>query len=305
MNQSPAIQSPNGDAPHEDLMRRHLHEENLPQAVLPACPVNQILKGQKALVTGANSGIGKAVALALARAGADVVINYLSRPDVAEAVVEDAARCGINAYAHQADVRSEAEVQAMFQKMFHEFGTIDILVNNAGLQKDAPIEHMTLAEWQIVLDVNLTGQFLCAREAIREFKRRGIRQEVSCAGGKIICVSSVHEVIPWAGHVNYAASKGGVMLMMKSIAQEVAPYRIRVNSVCPGAVRTPINMDAWGTPAAYRELMKLIPYKRIGEPDDIGRACVWLASDEADYIHGASIFVDGGMTLYPGFETGG
>jgi glucose 1-dehydrogenase len=310
MNQSSDIQTPvamthNGGASHEDLMRRHLHEENLPQAILLACPVNRILKGQKALITGANSGIGKAVALALARAGADVVVNYLSRPEVAEAVVTDAARCGVSAYAHQADVRSEAEVHAMFQKMFDEFGTIDILVNNAGLQKDASIEQMTLAEWQLVLDVNLTGQFLCAREAIREFKRRGIRKQVSCAAGKIICISSVHEVIPWAGHVNYAASKGGVMLMMKSIAQEVAPYRIRVNSVCPGAVRTPINMDAWGTPAAYRELMKLIPYKRIGEPDDIGRACVWLASDEADYIHGASIFVDGGMTLYPGFETGG
>jgi glucose 1-dehydrogenase len=118
-------------------------------------------------------------------------------------------------------------------------------------------------------------------------------------------MSSVHEVIPWAGHVNYAASKGGVMLMMKSLAQEVAPHRIRVNSVCPGAIRTPINMEAWGTPEAYRELMKLIPYKRIGEPDDIGRTAVWLASDDSDYIHGASIFVDGGMTLYPGFETGG
>src|SRR5947207_3099148 len=117
--------------------------------------------------------------------------------------------------------------------------------------------------------------------------------------------SSAHEVIPWAGHVNYAASKGGVMLMMKSLAQEVAPYRIRVNSICPGAIRTPINMEAWDTPAAYSELMKLIPYKRIGEPEEIGRAAVWLASDYADYVHGISLFVDGGMTLYPGFETGG
>lgn len=289
----------------EDLMQQHLREENLPAAVLPACPINRVLKGQTALVTGANSGIGQAVALALAQAGADVVVNYVSRPDAAEAVVKEGLRCGANIYAHQANVANEAEVQAMFRKMFQEFGTIDILVNNAGLQKDAPIDQMSLADWQFVLDVNLTGQFLCSREAIREFKRRGVRKEVSCAAGKIICMSSVHEVIPWAGHVNYAASKGGVMLMMKSIAQEVAPHRIRVNSVCPGAVRTPINMEAWGTPEAYRELMKLIPYKRIGEPDDIARAAVWLASDESDYIHGASIFVDGGMTLYPGFETGG
>jgi glucose 1-dehydrogenase len=289
----------------EDLMQQHLRDENLPEAVMPTCPITKVLKGQKALVTGANSGIGQAVALALAHAGADVVVNYVSRPDAAEAVVKEAMRCGANVYAHRANVANEAEVQAMFKKMIQEFGTIDILVNNAGLQKDAPIDQMTLADWQFVLDVNLTGQFLCSREAIREFKWRGIRKEVSCAAGKIICMSSVHEVIPWAGHVNYAASKGGVMLMMKSIAQEVAPHRIRVNSVCPGAVRTPINMEAWGTPEAYRELMKLIPYKRIGEPDDIGRAAVWLASDDSDYIHGASIFVDGGMTLYPGFETGG
>jgi glucose 1-dehydrogenase len=272
---------------------------------MPFCPINKVLKGQKALVTGANSGIGKAVALSLAHAGADVVVNYVSRPDAAEEVVKEASRCGANVYAHQANVAKEDEVQAMFKTMIQEFGTIDILVNNAGLQKDSPIDEMTLVDWQFVLDVNLTGQFLCAREAVREFKGRGIRKEVSCAAGKIICMSSVHEVIPWAGHVNYAASKGGVMLMMKSIAQEVAPHRIRVNSVCPGAVRTPINMEAWGTPEAYRELMKLIPYKRIGEPDDIGRAVVWLASDDSDYIHGASIFVDGGMTLYPGFETGG
>src|SRR6266540_1553207 len=215
----------------EDLMQQHLRDENLPEAVMPTCPINKVLKGQKALVTGAH-------------AGADVVVNYVSRPDAAEAVVKEAMRCGTNVYAHKANVANESEVQAMFKKMVQEFGTIDILVNNAGLQKDAPIDQMTLADWQFVLDVNLTGQFLCSREAIREFKRRGIRKEVSCAAGKIICMSSVHEVIPWAGHVNYAASKGGVMLMMKSIAQEVAPHRIRVNSVAPGAIRTPINMEA-------------------------------------------------------------
>jgi glucose 1-dehydrogenase len=309
MSQTSQIKVPTGPTPdmppHEQLMRQHLQEENLPQAVIPSCPVNKVLKGQKALVTGANSGIGQAVALALAQAGADVVVNYVTHPEAADAAVKEITGYGVNAYAHQADISREDQVQAMFRKMVQEFGTIDILVNNAGLQKDSPIDQMTLADWQLVINVNLTGQFLCAREAIREFKRRGIRPHISCAAGKIICMSSVHEVIPWAGHVNYAASKGGVMLMMKSIAQEVAPHRIRVNSVCPGAVRTPINMEAWGTPEAYRELMKLIPYKRIGEPDDIGRAAVWLASDDSDYIHGASIFVDGGMTLYPGFETGG
>ena len=310
MNTMPEIKLPPGrmmpmPAEHEELMQQHLRDENLPEAHLPAPPAHKILKGQKAIVTGASSGIGQAVAIALARAGADVVVNYASKPGGAEEVVKEASRCGVNAFAFKCNVSKEDEVQAMFKAAIQEFGTVDILVNNAGLQKDAPIDQMTLADWQHVLDVNLTGQFLCSREAIREFKRRGIRKEISCAAGKIICMSSVHEVIPWAGHVNYAASKGGVMLMMKSIAQEVAPQRIRVNSVCPGAIRTPINMEAWGTPEAYRELMKLIPYKRIGEPDDIGRAAVWLASDDSDYIHGASIFVDGGMTLYPGFETGG
>jgi len=293
------------DSAWHDLMQQHLRDENLPAAVLPCTPINKVLKGQKAIVTGANSGIGEAVALSLARAGADVVVNYVTHPEVADAVVKQIVAEGGNAFAFLCDVRKEDEVQAMFKKAVQEFGTVDILVNNAGLQKDSPFDTMTLADWQLVLDVNLTGQFLCAREAVREFKRRGIRQDVSCAAGKIICMSSVHDIIPWAGHVNYASSKGGVEMMMKSIAQEVAPYRIRVNSVSPGAIRTPINTEAWSTPAAYRALMKLIPYKRIGEPDDIGRAVVWLASDDSDYIHGATIYVDGGMTLYPGFETGG
>ncbi len=276
-----------------------------PAAVLPACPIQKLLKGQKALVTGASSGIGKAVAIALGHAGADVVINYVTGEDKAQAVADEITRCGSKAYIHKADVSKEDQVQEMFRAMVAEWGTLDILVNNAGLQKDAPFDQMTLDQWNLVLSVNLTGQFLCAREAVREFKRRGVRKEVSCAAGKIVCISSVHEVIPWAGHVNYAASKGGVMLMMKSIAQEVAPYRIRVNSIAPGAIRTPINMEAWDTPEAYHDLLKLIPYKRIGEPEDIGQAVVWLASDNSDYVHGVTLFVDGGMTLYPGFETGG
>jgi glucose 1-dehydrogenase len=272
---------------------------------MPACPVQKLLKGQKALVTGANSGIGRGIAIALAHAGADVVVNYYSGEAAADEVVEEASRCSSKVLAHQADVANEGDVQAMFRRMVDEFGTIDILVNNAGIQIDAPLERMSLEHWNRVLAVNLTGQFLCAREAVREFKRRGVNAKVSCAAGKIICISSVHEVIPWAGHVNYAASKGGVMLLMKSIAQEVAPYRIRVNSICPGAIRTPINRAAWETPEAYQDLLKLIPYKRIGEVDDIGRAAVWLASDQADYVHGTSLFIDGGMTLYPGFEAGG
>ena len=278
---------------------------HLPEPVMPRCPPQKLLLGQKALVTGASSGIGRAIALSLGDAGADVVINYVSGEDKAQALAEEIRAKGARAMIVRADVSDEAQVAAMFSAMIAEFGTIDILVNNAGLQQDAPFHELTLAQWNRVLGVNLTGQFLCSRAAVREFRRRGVKPEISCSAGKILCISSVHEVIPWAGHVNYAASKGGVMLMMKSLAQEVAPYRIRVNSICPGAIRTPINMAAWDTPTAYQELMKLIPYKRIGEAEEIGRATVWLASNYADYVHGISLFVDGGMTLYPGFETGG
>jgi glucose 1-dehydrogenase len=288
-------------------LKKHKVRENrkLPKAVLPSCPHRDLLKGQKALVTGASSGIGRAIAISLAQAGADVAINYYSGREAAKEAVRDIKAVGVVSFAYQADVSQENQVLNMFRRVLNDFGTIDILVNNAGIQMDFPFDQMSLRAWNRVIGINLTGQFLCAREAVREFKRRGIRKEISCAAGKIICISSVHEVIPWAGHVNYAASKGGVMLMMKSIAQEVAPYRIRVNSIAPGAIRTPINAQAWKTRRAYKSLMKLIPYNRIGEADEIGRAAAWLASDDADYINGVSLYVDGGMTLYPGFETGG
>ena len=265
----------------------------------------QPLHGQVALVTGASSGIGAGVAKALGRAGAKVAVNHPGTREQAEKVVAEIKSEGGTAIALQADVSSEEQVQQMYADLFREFGTIDILVANAGLQRDSALVDMTLAQWQFVLNVNLTGQFLCAREAAREFVRRGVDPQRSIAAGKIICMSSVHEVIPWAGHCNYAASKGGIMLMMKSMAQELAPHRIRVNSIGPGAIKTPINRMAWETPEAEAELLKLIPYERVGEPDDIARAAVWLASDESDYVTGITLFVDGGMTLYPGFATGG
>ncbi len=266
---------------------------------------NRSLEGQTALVTGANSGIGEAVARALAAAGAGVTVNYHSRPEDAERVVHDIQAAGGEAIAVQADVGNEDEVRAMFAQALDRFGTLDILVNNAGLQRDAAFVDMTLEDWNTVLNANLTGAFLCAREAAREFIRRGVRGEVSRAAGKILFVSSVHEVIPWAEHANYAASKGGMMLLMKSIAQELAPQKIRVNSIAPGAIRTNINRDAWDTPEDEQKLLQLIPYGRIGVPEDVARVAVWLASDDADYVHGASLYVDGGMTLYPAFAGGG
>jgi len=281
------------------------NKEDYPQPCMPDIEHNKILKGQKALVTGASSGIGKAVALGLGKAGASVLINYVVNDGTVDQMIKEIESVGGQAMGFQADVSKEPQVLAMYEAMFKKFGTIDILVNNAGIQKDSPFDQMTLAQWQAVIDVNLTGQFLCAREAVKEFKRRGVVEAVSCAAGKIICMSSVHEVIPWGGHVNYASSKGGVMQLMKSIAQEMAPYRIRVNSIGPGAIKTPINHDAWATPQAEKELLTLIPYQRVGVPDDIARVAVWLASDYSDYITGTTIFVDGGMTLYPGFSTGG
>jgi glucose 1-dehydrogenase len=263
------------------------------------------LHGQKAVVTGANSGIGKAIALALGRAGADVVVNYRDGEDAAVAVVKEIAEAGSRGIAIRADVSREAEVKDLFRGAVEQLGTVDILINNAGLQRDAPFDEMTLEQWNTVIGVNLTGQFLCAREAVREFKRRGVQPKVSRAAGKIVCISSVHELIPWAGHANYAASKGGVMMMMKTLAQEVAPHRIRVNNIAPGAVKTPINRAAWSTPEALESLLELIPYKRIGEPEDIAHAAVWLASDDSDYVNGITLFVDGGMTLYPEFASGG
>src|SRR5687768_1505459 len=263
------------------------------------------LEGQIALVTGASSGIGAGVAKALAKEGASVVINYSSSQEKAEKVCKEIQQEGGTTLMIKGDVSKENEVLAMYDEIFKQFGTIDILINNAGLQKDSKFHEMSLDEWNHVMGVNLTGQFLCAREAIKEFLRRGVVPSKSKAAGKIICMSSVHEVIPWAGHANYAASKGGVMMLMKSIAQEYAPMKIRVNSIGPGAIRTPINHAAWQTPESYNQLLKLIPQKRIGEPEDIGGAAVWLASDDADYVNGITLFVDGGMLLYPGFEDNG
>jgi glucose 1-dehydrogenase len=276
-----------------------------PRPSAPARPIFKVLAGQKALVTGANSGLGRAIAIAFGKAGANVVVNWVAGEEAAEQVVDEITQAGARAYAHRADVSREDQVSVMFARMREEFGTVDILVNNAGLQRDAAFHDMTLDQWNTVIGVNLTGQFLCARAAIREFLRRGVVPTVSCAAGKIICMSSVHQAIPWAAHANYATSKGGVMMLMESIAQEYAPQRIRVNGIAPGAIRTPINRPAWETKEAYDALMTLIPYNRIGEPEDVARAAVWLASDDSDYVVGATLFIDGGMTLYPGFAHGG
>lgn len=263
------------------------------------------LEGQIAIVTGASSGIGAGIAAAFAKAGARVVINFSSSEARAQKVLQGVEELGGEGFIFRADVSREEDVKAMFRETVSRYGAVDILVNNAGLQMDSVFHEMSLEEWNRVLSINLTGQFLCAREAIREFIRRGVVPHVSKSAGKIICISSVHETIPWAGHANYAASKGGVMMLMKSIAQEYAPLKIRVNSIGPGAIRTPINHEAWQSPEAYQSLLQLIPSRRIGEVGDVGNAAVWLASDDAEYVTGITLFVDGGMLLYPGFVDNG
>jgi glucose 1-dehydrogenase len=273
-----------------------------PPNEVPPSAIHPVLVGQKALVTGASKGLGQAMAIGFAQAGADVLVNYSSDEAGAKQTADVIESLGRKAIVFKADVSRESEVTAMFDFAAKTFGRLDICVPNGAIQLNAKVDDMTLEQWQGVIDVNLTGMFLCAREAIRAFKRQGIDRSVSYACGKLIFMSSVHDIIPWEGHANYAAAKGGLMLFMKSLAQEVAHLRIRVNALSPGAIRTPMNVEKLTSPEIFEStLLKLIPAKRIGEPEDVARAAVWLASDQSDYVHGTTIYIDGGMTLYPGF----
>ena len=263
------------------------------------------LAGQTAIVTGGSGGIGQACAIALGREKVNVVVNYHSNRAGANKAVAAIEGHGGRAFHFQADVSKEKDVEAMFQACIDRFGALDILVSNAGMQQDAPFTEMTLAQWQAVMEVDLTGQFLCTRQAARQFRKQGIREGVSKAAGKIIVMSSVHDEIPWAGHANYAAAKGGLKLLVETLAQELGEDKVRVNSISPGAIATDINREAWENEANRKKLLKLIPYGRIGQPEDIGDLCLFLASDRSDYITGASIYIDGGMMLYPGFRDNG
>lgn len=263
------------------------------------------LDDHAAIVTGASSGIGLAIAEAMADAGAAVAINYHSHPEPAETLVGTIRERGGRAIAVKADVSKEKDVIRLFDEACSEFGRVDILVANAGIQKDAAIADMSLADWNTVIELNLTGEFLCAREAVRRFRRQPAEGRPARSAGAIVAMSSVHEIIPWAGHVNYASAKGGIRMLTRSLAQEVAGEGIRVNAIAPGAIQTPINKEAWDSEESLEKLLQLIPYNRIGQPEDVARAAVWLASDEADYITGTTLFVDGGMALYPGFRDNG
>ena len=268
--------------------------------------MDQTLRNQVAVVTGSSSGIGRAVIVELAKRGANVVVNYRSSKKEADEVLQEIEANGGKAIAVKADVSKKQDVDNLIKQTLEAFDRLDIMVANAGIQVDAPFLDMTLEQWNKVIDVNLTGQFLVAHAAAKQFvKQNPDSKNADKAIGKIVCMSSVHDMIPWAGHVNYAASKGGVLMFMKSIAQELAPLKIRVNAISPGAIKTSINKDAWDTEANLNKLMELIPYKRIGKPEDIGKAAAWLVSDDADYVTGETLYIDGGMMLYPEFADNG
>lgn len=258
------------------------------------------IKGRCALVTGGDSGIGAGVTRELAKRGVKVAINYHKDADAADKLVHEITRGGGETFAIGGDVAQERDAEKLVAETAARFGRIDILVSNAGIQLDAPALEMKVEDWRRVLDVNLTGQFLVARAAARYFKEQGIAEGRRSAG-VIVCMSSVHDVIPWAGHVNYATAKSGVDMLMKTLAQELAREKIRVVGVAPGAIKTDINRKVWEDAEKAKRLCELIPYGRIGEVEDIALPVAWLVSDEADYVTGATIYIDGGMTLYPGF----
>lgn len=260
--------------------------------------MNIELKGKRALVTGGNSGIGEAIVLALGRAGARVAVNYVSHPEAAQDLVKRLQAMSTEAIAIEADVSDANAVKQMFQQMDQAWGGIDILVNNAGIDGGHAYAWEAKPEaWKKVIEVNLYGAFHCAREALQRM--------VPQKSGVILSTSSVHEIIAWSGYSAYAASKAALGMMTKTLAQEAAPYGVRVLAVGPGAIKTPINQSVWSNPAGMKDLLEKIPLNRMGEADEIANMVVVLVSDTASYVTGRTIYVDGGMTDYPDFAHGG
>ena len=257
------------------------------------------LSGRAVFVTGGSGGIGEGVAVRLGRAGARVAVGYHSGKDDAERVCRAIEAAGGEAVAVGGDVSDEGDVQRAFAAAADALGPLYGVVVNAGLQADADVADMSLEQWRRVMRVDLDGAFLTARAFLRQLPDTA--EAGGSARGNVVFVSSVHQFIPWAGHANYAAAKGGVEMFMASLAQEVAGRGVRVNAIAPGAIKTPINEDVWSDDAKRAELIKLIPYGRLGRPEDIGNAVAWLMSDQSDYVTGTTLTVDGGMSLYPGF----
>lgn len=255
------------------------------------------LEGKTALVTGASSGIGQAVAVRLGKEGAAVGVNYRSDEDGAEQAVREIEDAGSKAVAIQGDVSKEDDAKRMVGETIEAFGDLDVLVNNAGIESEVPFLEMSLEEWEKIVSVNLTGFFLLCREAIGYMVENG--------GGTVVNMSSVHQRIPWPRFAHYAASKGGVKLLTETLALEFAGRGVRVNAVGPGAVETPINKEKLEDPEQRKAVEALIPWDRVGQPEEVAACVAFLASDEASYVTGTTLYVDGGMILYPGFEEGG
>ena len=256
------------------------------------------LKGRRALVTGGNSGIGEAVALALADAGAKVGINYVTHPEATDALVQKIKAKGGEAAPFLADVSDPGAVETMFKAVDSTWGGLDILINNAGIDGPHALAwEADPAAWRKVLEINLFGAYYCAREALKRM--------VAQKSGVVLGISSVHEEIAWSGYSAYTASKAAVGMLAKTLAQEAAPFGVRVLSLAPGAIRTPINKSVWSDPNNMKDLLEKIPLNRIGEAEEIGRMAVILVSDAASYVTGRTVFVDGGMTDYPDFAHGG
>ena len=256
------------------------------------------LTGRRVLVTGANSGIGAAVAKEFAAAGAKVAINYVTHPEAADAVVQELRAAGAEAMALQADVSDKAQVEAMFAQLDAAWGGLDVLVNNAGIDGASAVGwEADPVKWRQVIDINLIGAFNCAQAALA----RMVKQK----SGVLLNMTSVHEVIAWSGFSAYTASKAGLSMLTKTLAQEAGPFGVRVLSVAPGAMKTPINESVWNDPHGLADLLTKIPLGRMGLPEDVAHLAVFLASDFASYMTGSTVYVDGGMTDYPSFMHGG
>ncbi|MGG1364229.1 glucose 1-dehydrogenase [Priestia megaterium] len=255
------------------------------------------LEGKVVVITGSSTGLGKAMAIRFATEKAKVVVNYRSKEEEANSVLEEIKKVGGEAIAVKGDVTVESDVINLVQSAIKEFGKLDVMINNAGMENPVSSHEMSLSDWNKVIDTNLTGAFLGSREAIKYFVENDIK-------GTVINMSSVHEKIPWPLFVHYAASKGGMKLMTETLALEYAPKGIRVNNIGPGAINTPINAEKFADPEQRADVESMIPMGYIGEPEEIAAVAVWLASSEASYVTGITLFADGGMTQYPSFQAG-
>ncbi|KRE10209.1 MULTISPECIES: glucose 1-dehydrogenase [Priestia] len=255
------------------------------------------LEGKVVVITGSSTGLGKAMAIRFATEKAKVVVNYRSKEEEANSVLEEIKKVGGEAIAVKGDVTVESDVINLVQSAIKEFGKLDVMINNAGMENPVSSHEMSLSDWNKVIDTNLTGAFLGSREAIKYFVENDIK-------GTVINMSSVHEKIPWPLFVHYAASKGGMKLMTETLALEYAPKGIRVNNIGPGAINTPINAEKFADPKQRADVESMIPMGYIGEPEEIAAVAAWLASSEASYVTGITLFADGGMTQYPSFQAG-